>query len=91
MKKNGSGIRDGVESHVRLVFAVVLIFFIFCVAVTITSFKEIPLSDSKVTAEQIQKKKKKKGRSKYQKFTNESSDDDSDDERKGPIFFSCSV
>lgn len=83
---NGSGNRDGLESHVRLVFAVVLIFFIFCVALTITSFKEIPLSDSKVTAEQIQKKKKKKGRSKYQKFTNESSDDDSDDERKGPTF-----
>ncbi|CAG2256218.1 SLC45A1_2_4 [Mytilus edulis] len=83
---NGSGKLDGLEAHVRIVFAVVLIFFVLCVALTITSFKEVPLSDKKVTVEKLQKKRKRKGKSRYQKFTNDSSDDDSEDEAKGKTF-----
>lgn len=82
MDWSGKGKLDGLEDHVRVVFVVVLVFFVICVALTVTSFKEVPLSDTKVTVEQIQKTKKKRGKSRYQKFTNDSSDDDSEDERR---------
>lgn len=82
MDWSGNDKLDGLEKHVRIVFLVVLAFFVVCVGFTVTSFKEIPLSDTKVTVEQIQKTKKKRGKSRYQKFTNDSSDDDSDDERR---------
>ncbi|XP_033730466.1 proton-associated sugar transporter A-like [Pecten maximus] len=70
--------------HTRVVFTVVLIAYIFCVLITVTSFKEVPLDELRGgMAEQIQRKKKKKGKSKYKKFVNdETSSSESEDENR---------
>lgn len=64
--------------HVRVVFSGVLILFVVFVALTITSFKEIPLKELGVTKEQLQKKVKTIKKAKYRKFVNESSDDETE-------------
>ncbi|XP_060066019.1 proton-associated sugar transporter A-like [Ylistrum balloti] len=71
--------------HTRVVFTVVLIAYVFCVLVTVTSFKEVPLDELRGgRAEQMQRKKKKKGKSKYKKFVNEeTSSSESEDELRG--------
>ncbi|OWF52242.1 Proton-associated sugar transporter A [Mizuhopecten yessoensis] len=68
--------------HTRVVFTLVLIAYIFCVLITVTSFKEVPLDELRGgKAEQMQRKKKKKGKSKYKKFVNEdTSSSESEDE-----------
>ncbi|XP_069120878.1 proton-associated sugar transporter A-like isoform X2 [Argopecten irradians] len=67
--------------HTRVVFTVVLIAYIVCVLITVTSFKEVPLDELRGgMAEQIQRKKKKKGKSKYKKFVNEETSSESEDE-----------
>ncbi|KAL5010419.1 hypothetical protein ScPMuIL_012724 [Solemya velum] len=64
--------------HVRVVFTMVFIVYVLCVISTLTSFKEVPLSEIEGNSENLQKRKKRKGSKKYVKFTNES--DNSDDE-----------
>ena len=66
-------------SHVRVVFTIVLVLYIICLLLTMTSIKEVPLDKLGISKEDIQGKKKKKEGRKYRKFTNE---DDSDDERE---------
>jgi len=63
--------------HVRVVFTGVLFLFIVCVALTMTSFKEVPLKELGITKEQLQKKRKTVKKAKYKKFVNDSSDDES--------------
>ncbi|XP_062579204.1 membrane-associated transporter protein-like [Saccostrea cucullata] len=66
---------SSLEEHVLVVFTVVTIFFIVCLVITLTSFKELPLSHFEKSVEEIQKSTKVKGKSKYEKFTNEEDDD----------------
>ncbi|KAJ8306931.1 hypothetical protein KUTeg_015015 [Tegillarca granosa] len=73
---NNTGFGKAFGGHIRLVFTVVLIVFVFFVALTITSFKEVPLQDTGITNEMLQKGKKKKGKKKYKKFVNEESEEE---------------
>ncbi|WAR04783.1 S45A2-like protein, partial [Mya arenaria] len=66
--------------HVRVVFTGVLLMFIVCVILTVTSFKEVTLKELGVPKEQLQKKVKRVKKAKYRKFVNESSEDDTDEE-----------
>ena len=65
--------------HVRVVFTFVLVIYIICLIITITSIKEVPLDKLKGVQESLQKNKKRKGGKKYKKFTNEDDDDADDD------------
>ena len=62
--------------HIRVVFTCVLIMFIVCVILTLTSFKEIPLGKLGASKEEGQIKVKKVKKAKYRKFVNESSSED---------------
>ncbi|KAL8623479.1 hypothetical protein ACOMHN_015687 [Nucella lapillus] len=73
---NSTSFGEAFGGHIRVVFTLVIVVFIFCVASTLASFKETPLHELGYNEEQLQKKKKKIGKSKYRKFTNEDSDDD---------------
>ena len=66
-----------------MVFTLVLLAFIVCLASTLTAVREIPLADLDLSAAILQKKKTKVGKSKYRKFTNEdgSAEEDSDVEK----------
>ncbi|XP_061168874.1 proton-associated sugar transporter A-like [Saccostrea echinata] len=70
---------SSLEGHIFVVFTAVTIFFILCLVITLTSFKEVPLSHFEKSVEEIQKSKKVKGKSKYEKFTNEEDDDSIED------------
>ena len=63
--------------QVSFVFTLVLVIYIICCSMTVTSFREIPLDQIGVGAETFQCNKKKVGKAKYRKFTNEDDDDDS--------------
>ena len=58
-------------SQVRIVFSIVLVIYIFCLALTVTSIKEIPIDKLGISEEHLQRKRKKKDGAKYRKFTNE--------------------
>ncbi|KAH3825795.1 hypothetical protein DPMN_127675 [Dreissena polymorpha] len=64
--------------HVRVVFTGVLVMFIVCVILTLTSFKEIPLKELGDAKEQVQKRVKTVKKAKYRKFVNESSEEETD-------------
>lgn len=65
--------------HIRVVFTGVLILFIICVILTVTSFRETPLKElGGQIAENLQRKVKKVKKAKYKKFVNESSEEESD-------------
>lgn len=70
---NATSFGEAFGGHIRVVFTLVIVVFVVCVASTVTSFKEMPLSELGLTDEQLQKPKKKMGKSKYRKFTNEDS------------------
>ena len=78
---NATSFGEAFGGHIRVVFTLVIVVFIACVASTVTSFKETKLSELGYSEEHLQKKKKKVGKSKYRKFTNEDSDDDDTEER----------
>ena len=73
---NATSFGEAFGGHIRVVFTLVIVVFIACVASTVTSFKETKLSELGYKEESLQKKKKKVGKSKYRKFTNEDSDED---------------
>lgn len=75
---NAVGVSRRFGGHVQVVFLVVLVAYVICVLLTVTSFKEIPLDELGYGQEKRQKKNKKMGSSKYRKFTNE--DDSEEDE-----------
>ncbi|CAH1773681.1 unnamed protein product [Owenia fusiformis] len=62
-----------IGGHVRFVFTFVLVMYIVCLLVTISSYKEVPLNKISGIAEQLQKKNKSKKGGTYHKFTNEES------------------
>lgn len=63
--------------HTRVVFSGVLILFIVCVILTVTSFREMPLKElSGQTVEKLQDKRKTVKKAKYKKFVNESSEEE---------------
>ncbi|XP_014671303.1 PREDICTED: proton-associated sugar transporter A-like [Priapulus caudatus] len=68
---------EALGGHVHAVFTIVLILYLICVTLTLTSYKEIPLDELDVGVEVFQDRKKRKGNAKYTKFTND--DDDEDD------------
>lgn len=76
-----TGFGEAFGGHIRIVFTIVLVAFLVCVVLTLTSFKELPLSELNVCEEKIQRKKKSKHGRKYRKFTNE--EDDFSDEEDG--------
>ncbi|XP_070174084.1 proton-associated sugar transporter A-like [Littorina saxatilis] len=78
---NATSFGEAFGGHIRVVFTLVIVVFIGCVASTLTSFTETPLSELGFNEEQLQTKKKKVGKSKYKKFTNEDSDDEDTEER----------
>lgn len=67
---------EALGGHVRAVFTIVLLIYLVCITLTITSFKEIPLDQLGLGAEVFQKTSKTKGKAKYKKFTNEESESD---------------
>ena len=71
-----TGFGSALGGHVRVVFTLVLVLYIISVVLTITSFKEIPLSELNVSCEGLQKKVKKVKKAKYRKFVNESSEEE---------------
>ena len=66
----GTSFGEQLGGHVRVVFTLVLLIFLVCVTITMTSFREVPLSKLAGMSEKLQRNKK----SKYRKFTNEDSD-----------------
>ena len=73
-----TGFGSALGGHVRVVFTLVLVLYIISVVLTITSFKEIPLSELNVSHEGLQKKVKKVKKAKYRKFVNESSEEETE-------------
>lgn len=66
---------SSLEQHVLVVFSLVAVFFVLCLIITLTSFKEVTLGYCEKSNEDLQKSKTKKGKSKYEKFTNEEDDE----------------
>ena len=75
-----TGFGESLGGHVRVVFTFVLIIYIICVVLTLTSVREVPLDYLGIPEEHLQKKKTKQEGTKYRKFNNE--DSDSEEERE---------
>ncbi|XP_059153835.1 proton-associated sugar transporter A-like [Physella acuta] len=75
---NATSFGEALGGHIRVVFSIVLIAFIAFVISTLTSFREIPLSELNIKQNETQRSKKKVGKSKYRKFTNEDSSSEED-------------
>ncbi|BFZ06432.1 hypothetical protein BsWGS_09471 [Bradybaena similaris] len=81
---NSTNFGEAFGGHIRVVFSIVLVAFIFCVISTLTSFKEIPLSQMNLTQD-LQVSKVKVGKSKYRKFTNEDSSPDESENNEAAV------
>ncbi|CAG5122050.1 unnamed protein product [Candidula unifasciata] len=81
---NSTNFGEALGGHIRVVFSIVLFAFIICVISTLTSFKEIPLSEMNLTPD-LQASKVKVGKSKYRQFTNEDSSPDDSEINKAAI------
>lgn len=81
---NSTNFGEAFGGHIRVVFSIVLVAFIFCVVSTLTSFKEIPLSQMNL-AQDLQVSKVKVGKSKYRKFTNEDSSPDESENNEAAV------
>lgn len=77
------------EEHVMVVFTAVMVFFIICLFITLTSFKEISLHEQ--SAEDLQNSTKTMKKAKYSKFTNEDDEYQHDQREEGNIHTSESV
>lgn len=67
----GTSLTDTFSSHITVVFTLVFFIYVFCLALTVTAIKEVPLDKLNVSAQTFQKQRKLKGSGDYQKFTND--------------------